>query len=219
MKLTIFAATGGIGAHLMQQAADAGHEVTAVVRSPERLARQVHAIRADLSDPDPDALAAALLDAGAALSALGPRRPAQAGVVSAGTRAIVQAMKAAGTRRLLIVSAAPVATVPSPGRPRPPRHDPQVGFLAGRVLTPLLKAVFGRQYADLALAEDALRDSGLDWTAVRPPRLTSGPRTGRYRIGYGHNVGRSISRADAADAMLRLVTDPQSIGQPAGIGY
>jgi putative NADH-flavin reductase len=95
MKLTIFAATGGIGRNLLEQAVDAGHEVTAVVRNQANLSRRVHAVRADLSDPDHAALASALLGSEAALSALGPRRPAQAGVVSAGTRAITEAMKAA----------------------------------------------------------------------------------------------------------------------------
>lgn len=34
MKLTIFAATGGIGGHALEQALAAGHDVTAVVRNP-----------------------------------------------------------------------------------------------------------------------------------------------------------------------------------------
>lgn len=219
MKLTIFAATGGIGRNVLEQAVDAGHEVTAVARTPASLSRQVPAIQADLTDPDPDALAGAVLGADAVLSGLGPRGLGQVGVTSAGTKAIIAAMKTAGARRLLIVSAAPVASTPSPGRPGTPRYDPHDGFLAGRVLTPLLRLVFGKQYRDLALTEDDLRASGLDWTSVRPPRLTNGPHTGRYRVGYGHNVGRSISRADAADAMLRLVTDDKAIGQPVGIGY
>ena len=83
----------------------------------------------------------------------------------------------------------------------------------------MLKRVLRQQYAALARMEDGLRDSGLDWTSVRPPRLTNGPCTGRYRIGYGRNAGRSISRADAAHAMLRLMTDDRAIAQPVGIGY
>lgn len=219
MKLTIFAATGGIGRNLLEQAVDAGHEVTAVARTPANLSRQVHAVRADLTDPDPDDLAAAVLGADAVLSGLGPRGLSQVGVVSAGTKPIIAAMKTAGVRRLLVVSAAPAASTASPGRPDTPRYHPHDGFLAGRVLTPLLRVVFGKQYSDLALMEDDLRDSGLDWTSVRPPRLTNGQHTGRYRIGYGHNVGRSISRADAADAMLRLTTDDKAISEPVGVGY
>jgi hypothetical protein len=49
-------------------------------------------------------------------------------------------------------------------------------------------ARFGKVYADLALMEDSLRDSGLDWTVVRPPQLTDKPLTGRYRTAYGQNI-------------------------------
>jgi len=35
MKLTIFAATGGIGRHILEQAVAAGRDVTAVVRTPK----------------------------------------------------------------------------------------------------------------------------------------------------------------------------------------
>ena len=68
------------------------------------------------------------------------------------------------------------------------------------LLSPLAKAMFREHYADLALMEDLLRDSGLDWTVVRPPRLTDRPPTGRYRTAYGRNLQRGVfvSRADVA---------------------
>src|SRR5215831_13690941 len=125
MKLTIFAATGGIGRQLLEQAVAAGHDVTAVARSPEKLpAGAVRVVRADLAAPDPAALESAVAGADAVLSGLGPRSNADAGVASQGTRAIVTAMQATGTRRVVVVSAAPVSTTPSPGRPNPPKHDP-----------------------------------------------------------------------------------------------
>jgi putative NADH-flavin reductase len=52
MKLTIFAATGGIGRQLLEQAVDAGHDVTAVVRNPGRLSRPVRALTADMTAAD-----------------------------------------------------------------------------------------------------------------------------------------------------------------------
>lgn len=103
------------------------------------------------------------------LSGLGPRSFSEVGIASEGTRAIVQAMKAAGVRRLVVVSASPISTVPSPGRPRPPKHDPGEGFFMRNFLGPLTKAILRKPYADLALMEDVIRDSGLDWTIVRPP--------------------------------------------------
>jgi uncharacterized protein YbjT (DUF2867 family) len=67
--------------------------------------------------------------------------------------------------------------------------------------------------------EDVLRDSGLDWTIVRPPRLTDRPLTGTYRVAYGQNLrgGFFISRADVAHHMLRVLEQPETIGQVIGI--
>jgi thioredoxin reductase (NADPH) len=97
-------------------------------------------------------------------------------------------MQATHVRRIVVVSAAPVGTVPSPGRPRPPRHDPGDGFFMRHLFSHVARSLFGKVYTDLALMEDVLRDSGLDWTVVRPPRLSGRPGTGRYRTAYGQNV-------------------------------
>jgi putative NADH-flavin reductase len=120
MKLTIVAATGGIGRQLLEQALAAGHEVTAVVRNPNKLSREVRTVTADLTAADPAALQSAVAGADAVLSGLGPRSNAEAGITWRGTRAIVAAMQATGVRRIVAVSAAPIGTVPSPGRPKPP---------------------------------------------------------------------------------------------------
>jgi putative NADH-flavin reductase len=221
MRLTVFAATGGIGRRLLEQAVAAGHQVTAVVRNPGKLSvsGDVRVVAADLADADPAVLEAAVDGADAVLSGLGPRSNAEAGIASRGTRAIVQAMQATGVRRVVVVSAAPIGTVPSPGRPKPPRHDPGDGFLMRHLLNPLAKAMFREHYADLALMEDVLRDSGLDWTVIRPPRLTDKPLTGRYRTAYGRNLRRGVfvSRADVAQLMLRVLDQPETVKQAIGI--
>ena len=219
MKLTIFAATGGIGRHLLEQAIGAGHDVTAVVRNPKKLSREVRVIRADLAAPDPAALESAVTGADAVLSGLGAVSTSDLGVAWQGTRAIVQAMQATGVRRIVVVSAAPISTVPSPGRPNPPRHDPGEGFFMRHLLSPLIKIVLRKHYADLARMEDVLRESGLDWTVVRPPRLTDKPPTGTYRTAAGQNLrgGVVISRADVAHVMLRVLEQPETIKQAIGI--
>ena len=105
MKLTIIAATGGVGRELLEQAVAAGHDVTTVVRNPQRLPAalratgQVRVVSADMAAPDPAALEAAVAGADAVLSGLGPHSNADAGIAAVGTRAIVAAMKAAGVRR------------------------------------------------------------------------------------------------------------------------
>ena len=220
MKLTIFAATGGIGRLALEQAVAAGHDVTAVARNPRNLpSGAAHVVTADLAAPDPAALQAAVAGTDAVLSGLGPRGKADAGITCRGTEAITAAMQASGVRRLVVVSAAPVGTVRSPGLPRPPRHDPGDGFFMRTVAYPVLKAALREVYADLARMEDVLRDSGLDWTSVRPVRLSDSAATGRYRTALGRNVrhGLVISRADVAGCMLDVIDRPETFGQSIGI--
>jgi putative NADH-flavin reductase len=224
MKLTIIAATGGIGGRILEQALAAGHDVTTVVRNPGNLPRNMNGtrvIQADLAVPEPAALETAVAGVDAVLSGLGPRPMTRAGVAEHGTRAIVGAMQATGVRRLLVVSAAPISTVPSPRRPNPPRHDPGEGFLMRNLLTPFAKTVMRERYADLALMEDVLRASGLDWTIFRPPRLTNGALIGKYRTAFEENLRRGalISRADVAHAMLAALDQPTTIGRAIGIAY
>jgi uncharacterized protein YbjT (DUF2867 family) len=86
---------------------------------------------------------------------------------------------------------------------------------------PLLKLALRKRYADLAQMEDVVRESGLDWTIVRSPRLIDKPLTGTYRTAYGQNVRRGlrISRADVAHLMLRVLEQPGSIRQSIAIAY
>jgi putative NADH-flavin reductase len=219
MKLTIFAATGGIGRQLLDQAIAAGHDVTAVARSPHELPSGVRTAAADLTAAEPADLAAALQGADAVLSGLGPRTNAEAGITAHGTRTITAAMETAGVRRIVVVSAAPISAVASPARPNPPKHDPGDGFVMRHLLAPLARASLRRTFADLAEMEDVLRASGLDWTSVRPPRLTDKALTGTYRTAYGQNLrrGLTVSRADVAHFMLRTLDMPATIGETVGI--
>jgi putative NADH-flavin reductase len=222
MKLVILAATGGVGQQLLRQALGAGHEVTAVVRNPAKLPsslREARIVTADLAVPEPAALEAAIAGTDAVVSGLGPGSNSDAGIATRGTRAIAAAMHATAVKRLVVISAAPVGTVPSPGRPRPPRHDPGDGFFMRHLGAPFARAAFGKVYADLAAMEDLLRDSGLDWTVIRPPKLTNKPLTGRYQTAAGQNVrgGFSVPRADVAHLMLAVLSQPATIGQAIGI--
>ncbi|MER6508301.1 NAD(P)H-binding protein [Nonomuraea sp. NPDC001636] len=221
MKLTVFGAGGGVGRHLLAQSLAQGHDVTAVVRDPARLdGLPVRVVPvADLTTAEAADLRPAVEGADAVLSALGPPNNAAAGVASRGTEVILAAMEAAGARRLVVVSAAPVGTTPSPGRPHPPRHDPGDGPFLRYVVYPLVKAALRPQYLDLAVMEDAVRDSGLDWTVVRPVQLTDKPVTGAYRTAVGQNVpgGRYVSRADVAHAVLAALGRPETVRQVIGM--
>ena len=221
MKLTIVAATGGVGRQLLDRALTAGHHVAAVVRNPDKLPARVHAIVVDLANAEPAELLPAFDGADAVLSCLGAPSSSDAGIVSTGTRTIVTAMCGTEVRRIVAISAAPIGSVASPTRPHPPKHDPGDGVGVRHVLAPIVKMAFRKPYADLAVMEDILRASGLDWTALRPPRLVNKHATGTYRTAIGQNLrgGTSISRADLADAMLGVLHHPETIQQTVGIAY
>lgn len=217
MKVTIFAATGGIGRHAVEQALAAGHDVTAAARRPSGFPAEVTTVAVDLADPRSPGLPTALQGADAVLSALGPRTSADAGITSRGTAAITSAMDAAGVHRLVVVSAAPIATVPSPHRTTP-RHDPGDGLITRYLLAPVVKAALRGPYVDLALMEDALVTGTAEWTVVRPPRLTNGPLTSSYRTAIGRNArGLTVSRADVGHLMVALLDRPETIRRTVGV--
>ncbi|MER5635447.1 NAD(P)H-binding protein [Kitasatospora sp. NPDC002227] len=220
MRITIFAASGGVGRHLLDQALAAGHDVTAVVRAPAKLGpTTARVVAVDLAEAGPAELRAAVEGADAVLSGLGPVSKAEAGVAWRGTTAIVQAMKAAGVRRIVAVSAAPVGTIATPGRPHPPRHDPGDRGVLRYVAYPILKRVLRTHYADVARMEEVLRESGLEWTAARPVQLTDKALTRAYRTALDRNLpgGRVISRADVAHAMLAALEQPETVGRTLGL--
>ncbi|EFG64790.1 NAD(P)-dependent oxidoreductase [Streptomyces sp. SPB074] len=210
MRLTVFGATGGVGGEAVRRALAAGHEVTPVVRDPARLDARgagLEVVRSGLEASGE--LAGAVAGRDAVLSGLGASNKAQArtGLAERLTRTVLAAMEAAGTRRLVVVSAAPLA---------PPSRD--TAFLDRAVLgmiDTLLKPV----YEDLRAMERLLRESGTDWTPVRPPRLTDGPLTGAYRTAVDANPpkSRTISRANVAHAMLAAAADPSLAGHALGV--
>ncbi|MFI1222888.1 MULTISPECIES: NAD(P)-dependent oxidoreductase [unclassified Streptomyces] len=211
MRITVFGATGGVGLEIVGQALAAGHEVTAVVRDPDRIPGPLEhaAPHAVVRLDDPAAVRAAVAGRDAVLSGLGSRGRRANGVAERLTGKILTAMETEGVRRLLVVSAAPVGPEPE--------GDP----LVDRLLRKGIGAVLAELYTDLARMEAALAGSATDWTSVRPPKLTNGPRTGVYRrvVGGAPRSGRSISRADAAHAMLALIDDPAAVRQGVGIAY
>ncbi|PYI67049.1 epimerase [Arthrobacter livingstonensis] len=212
MKLTVFGASGGIGGHVVHQALDAGHQVSAVVRDPARLTLRrpgLELVTVRGLD-DVRAVAAALAGSDAALSAVGPRKRKDGPVASSATRGILQGFAVSGARRFVAVSAAPVGAVPDGD-----------SFLNRRILMPFIGLLLHDVYADLSLMEEEIRQSSTDWTVLRPPKLVNRPLTGRYRTAVGSNVPRGlfISRADAAHAMLAALANAATVGEPLGIAY
>lgn len=198
MRITVFGATGGTGRHVVQQALDAGHEVVAVVRDPARLAtppREGLTVRTAQLD-DRAAVLRAVADADAVVDALGARTSGPTTFRADAARVITAAMRDAGVRRLVAVSASGA-------------HRDGDAWPIRVVVKPLLGLVLRHQFADMLAMEEVVRGSGLDWTIVLPPRLTDRPATGRIARRVGGNVrgSYSMTRADLATAVLQAVTD------------
>ncbi len=155
-RIMVFGATGKTGTQIVRQALEAGHNVTAFVRNPTRLA---------ISDPKlrvvtGDVLDAASVERGfaggcdAVISALGVFHREPRTELSRGTANVICAMQQHGIRRLVVVSS--LGAGDSKGQ----------GSLLARVLQSfLLKHVL----ADKDRQEAEIMASGLDWTILRPP--------------------------------------------------
>jgi putative NADH-flavin reductase len=185
----ILGATGGTGQALIRQATERGYEVSAFVRSPHKLGTLADRVTVRQGDPRSVAeLRTVLPGHDAVVSALGPPGAGPTTILRAGARSTVEAMRTAGPRRLIVVSAAVLFD--------------DLGVLGGLLRRTLLKNVA----EDSAEMERIVVASNLDWTIARPPRLTNGPLTGRYRVESGHLPDRSalasISRADVAHFLL-----------------
>jgi putative NADH-flavin reductase len=208
--LLVIGATRGTGKQVVQQALAAGHVVTALARDPARVEmrhERLTVVRGDVLDPDP--LAQAMAGCDAVVSSLGVtsayRKPTT--LYSAGMQHVIDAMRANAVTRLIAVTAAPLGDTGN--------------TLPSRLLAKMLWAFIKEVYSDMARMEEIIRGSGLDWTIVRPPRLTNKPLTGRYRTALNQNVrgGYTIARADLADACLKLLDDPSATRATIGIGY
>jgi putative NADH-flavin reductase len=196
--ILIIGASRGIGLETVRGALAAGHRVRALARSAagipiahERLEKIAG------SALEPGDVARALAGSDAVILSLGATSArellADTTLFSRATRVLVDAMTAAGPRRLVAVTG--LGSGDSRG------HG---GLLYDKLFFPL---VLKRIYDDKDVQEMIIRRSGLDWTIVRPGILTQGPATGAYHALTEPKDWRagSISRADVADFLVREV--------------
>lgn len=204
MRLFILGATGGIGRHLVRIGHERGHHLTAFVRSPHKLPPQhdrLTVVPGDLFDAA--AIARALPGHDAVLSAFGPTTIRTTTLRRDFGRALASAMRDGNVRRLQLVSAAFLFR--------------DVGLL-GAILKPTL---FRFMAPDMADMEREVMHDDLEWTVLRPPRLTNGPLTRNYRAATNRlpPSGYVISRADVADFMIREAERPTHTRQIVGLAH
>ena len=198
MRVLIVGASKGIGLETARQALDAAHDVRSFARSATAISEsnpRLEKIRGDALKTED--LEAALVGVDVVIQTLGVGlgdlfRPVH--LFSDATRVLIAAMRSQGVKRLIGVT----------------------GFGAGDSRASIsclqrlpFQIVFGRAYDDKSLQEKLIKESELDWTIARPGVLTSGPRTGRYRILAEASQWRNgiISRADVAEFLVRQIGD------------
>lgn len=204
MRLFVLGASGGTGRQLVDQALESGDEATAFVRSPEKLGATRAGFTVHRGDPRNSAeLAGALPGHDAVLSALGPPGPGPTTILRDCARSTVAAMQTAGIRRLLVVSAAVLFE--------------DAGLVAALLRRTLLRNIA----ADSAEMEQVIMASGLDWTIVRPPRLTNGPLTKHYLVADDRmpRGRRRVSRADVAHFLLSELHQAAHVRRIVGMAH
>lgn len=196
MKLIILGAAGKTGAHLVRQALEEGHLVTAFVRDAQKLDITDKNLTVVVGDArDVNDLAIAIKDQDAVISALGSNKPAD-NLMAASTSALIEAMQKNKVRRVIMMSSFLASSQFNPGK---------IAKLVNWLAKPLVR--------DKTSAEELLKQSDLDWTIVYATRL-DGAKPGNYRVlepDETVTLNDSIARSDVADFLLEQVEDGNSI--------
>ena len=199
MRLTIFGATGATGMELVRQALAQGHALACLVRNPAaaKLPAEVNQVQGDVRDSV--AVAKAIVGSEAVLSAIGARSVRESGLLDTASANILDGMKNSGVRRLIVLGAQGAAE----------DSDINQSVAYRLVFAVLMRTLLKRPFEDQRAQERRLQASDIDYTVVRPPRLTNGPYTGRYRIDVDTlpRAAKSTARADVADFMLKQIKD------------
>lgn len=199
MRLFILGATGKTGRALVAQGLARGHAITAFGRSSPR-GNETESFQVAIGSPmRADDVAAALAGHDAVLSALGTRGLGATSVLVDSVRASIEAMQRVRVRRLIVISSSLVCS--------------QSGWLTVVAARTLLRHVANDQRA----MEKLITQSDLDWTVLRPGRLSDGVLTGRYtvsRASAGVPVSHAaMSREDLAHMMLDTVERGANINE------
>jgi uncharacterized protein len=217
MKLAVIGASGFVGSVVVQEALDRGHQVTAIARNPEKITAKGDKLSIAEADVYNEAqLVEVLKGHDAVISAYNPgwSNPNIFEETLAGGKAVQEAVKKSGVKRLLVVGGGGSLFI-APGVQLVDTPEFPEAYKAG--------ALALRDYLNVIKEE-----KDLDWTFLSPAiemhQGTSGERKGTYRKGGENPVfnkeGRSIiSVEDMALAILEEVEHPQHIRQRFTVGY
>ena len=213
MKVTLFGSTGNLGHECLQQCIEAGHEVTVLVRSPEKipfnLRESIGIVKGDallLSD----VTLAAPTGTDAILFAIGVDEKTSPDLLCTDvTKLIIKVMRSNHIPRLIWCGGGSNIV-----------EDDVVTF-GSRFVRWYAEHFLKQRHADkehqLALLKENI---DLCWIGVRPLQMKKGKKRETYRLGFNRYSGLSkISFADCAHCMVNMLTDDTWIGKSPIIQY
>lgn len=213
-RLLVMGANGGIGKQCVELALQAGHKVTAVLRTPANLTLTHHnleVIKGDITDSrtfekyleNKDAVISAIGVSGG----FGSDKPTT--LYSAGNANLLQAMQRAGIERVFFISASAIEI------------SPVLPFFIRLVAKYIVQKLLRNMYADLRKMEALVKKSNTLWTIMRPPQLSNKPVTGQYRIAINAFLKNclKISRADVAHFIINNINNPATYNATIEISY
>ncbi|MEE8418930.1 MAG: NAD(P)-dependent oxidoreductase [Dehalococcoidales bacterium] len=212
MKVAIIGASGNIGSAIRDEALSRGHQVTAIVRNPEKITIQNEAltvVKGDVLEGRVDEL---VKGNDAVISSYNPGWGLEEmhDITIEAYDSIISGAKKAGIRLLVVGGAGSLEA--SPG----------VQVIDTMDVPPNIKgAILGLREVLYTLR----KETGLDWTFLSPAaNIASGERTGKFRLGKEQLVkdeaGESkISTQDYAIAMIDELEKPQHSGQRFTLAY
>ena len=206
MKVVLYGASGNAGSRILKELQSRGHDVTAVVRNPEKLPAGVKSLRDDLSNVD--RIAATIEGADAVVSAYMPP-PGDTDQLVAVTGRLIDAARKVGNRLIVVGGAASLEVAPG--------------------MTLLSSGHLPKEWIPIATSHakalDLLRASDIKWTCFSPAGFFEpGARTGKFRLGKDQLItdGQGVSRISYEDYAVALVDElerPANIGARFTIGY
>lgn len=210
-SIIILGATGGTGKSATIQALQNGWAVTAIVRNPSLLEithSNLTIVRGDVLQPS--TFAKHIIGKHAVISCLGVGTSLKPTTIySVGTNNMVDAMNTANIQRLVCISAGGLSATK------------EMGFFIRTLTKVLLQRILKNLYADMRLMENNLSKTNINYTIIRPARLTNGKQTSKYRMAINGHVKTpwKISKADLAHAMLNMIDNPETFKSIVEIAY
>ena len=209
MKIAVFGGTGATGQEIIKQGLERNYHVTVLARNPAAIQQTSPNLEVNAgSIADADTVEKVIAGNDAVLSVLGFKRGTSKPTIFAdGAKVLMSAMNKTDVKRLIYCTSAGVED-----------HDPNEMLIYRYIIKPFF---LQEGYNDMKVGEALIRESNLDWTLVRPSRLTNGPKQEHFRVSplYRSKGGVAISRADLAYFMLNQITSDEWSHKTPTLGY